>query len=95
MSKARVVHKFAVPLGERFTIDIPYGMVVGFDQQAPEGSFGPGAKDMFMWVEYQPGWPSDARTFEVFGTGQPIPDECQHVRTALVRPFVWHLYEYM
>lgn len=33
------------------------------------------------------------RTFEVFGTGHPLPHQAVYVGTALAGAFVWHLFE--
>lgn len=35
----------------------------------------------------------DARHFQVYGTGHQIPEGWGHVGSALVGPFVWHLFE--
>lgn len=47
-----------------------------------------------LWVELDPDQPKEARTFRVFGTGQPIPEGYEHRATAPDgRMFVWHIYE--
>ena len=51
---------------------------------------------LMLWAEH--GWP-DANTshvtrhFDVFGTGQPIPEDARHLGTFFDGPFVWHVYE--
>ncbi len=34
-----------------------------------------------------------SRIFDVFGTGQSIPDTAEYLGTFFDSPFVWHLYE--
>jgi hypothetical protein len=33
------------------------------------------------------------RTFQVFGTGHPLPHQAKYIGTALAGPLVWHLFE--
>lgn len=48
-----------------------------------------------FWVEHDDDLPAATRTFQVFGTGHPLPPGARYVgstaRTA--DGFVWHLYE--
>ncbi|WP_424534397.1 DUF7352 domain-containing protein [Sphaerisporangium viridialbum] len=48
-----------------------------------------------FWVERHRGTPAVERTFQVFGTGQPIPATAIHRSTAARDPhgLVWHLYQ--
>ena len=46
-----------------------------------------------LWAEVDPDAEKTLRTFEVFGTGQHIPDHCVHLHTWIEGPYVWHLYE--
>jgi len=46
------------------------------------------------WWEVETDRPVVTRAFRVAGTGEPLPQHCHHIGTALGAPFVWHLYEY-
>ena len=47
-----------------------------------------------FWCEHTEGAPEVKRTFQVFGTGHPIPDGAKWVGTCpRTGGFVWHLYE--
>jgi hypothetical protein len=48
-----------------------------------------------LWFEVKPEMVSIKRTFQVFGTGQPIPDGWDHRWSFIDGPFVWHIYEEM
>ena len=53
---------------------------------------------MEFWAEDTtpaPGWTLLQRTFQVFGTGQPLPEKAQWRGTTDRDPagLVWHLYE--
>lgn len=51
--------------------------------------------NLTMWVEHTIGNLASHRIFNVYGTGQPIPDDrAMHVGTALMTSgLVWHVYE--
>lgn len=47
-----------------------------------------------LWFELDPARDAEPRVFEVFGTGQPIPDSAgEHVGSIVVPPLVLHVYE--
>lgn len=48
-----------------------------------------------FWAEDEPGAPTITRTFQVYGTGNPIPDHAVWRGTTDRTPegAVWHLYE--
>jgi hypothetical protein len=46
-----------------------------------------------MWAIVHSDAPTDARRFQVVGTGHQAPDGGKYVGTAHVPPFVWHLFE--
>jgi hypothetical protein len=48
-----------------------------------------------FWAESTKGAPEVKRAFQVFGTGQPLPDDARWVGTCPRSPdgLVWHLYE--
>lgn len=49
--------------------------------------------DMFIWAEIDTDQILEHRTFQVFGTGHPIPKESCYIATTFDGPFVWHIYE--
>jgi hypothetical protein len=51
--------------------------------------------NLTMWVDQTIGNSASYRTFNVYGTGHPIPDDnAVHVGTALMSSgLVWHVYE--
>lgn len=46
-----------------------------------------------LWFEVDPEALRSPRTFEVFGTGHPIPDGYEYRGTAIARPLILHVYE--
>jgi len=49
-----------------------------------------------LWAEVntEPERPRGGRTFEIIGTGNPIPEaERAYIGTVQMPPFVWHVYE--
>lgn len=49
-----------------------------------------------IWYIDDPAVPLAPRTFQVFGTGQPLPDDVTHVGSAVTPNdgrYVWHLFE--
>ncbi len=51
--------------------------------------------NLSMWVEHTIGNLASSRTFNVYGTGHPIPDDrAVHVGTVLMSSgLVWHVYD--
>ena len=48
-----------------------------------------------FWAEHDDEAPASKRTFQIFGTGHPLPEDARH-RGSTARTddgFVWHLYE--
>jgi hypothetical protein len=49
---------------------------------------------MEFWAEHNPGTETAEHTFQVFGTGHPLPDKAYYVGTApRIGGLVFHLYE--
>lgn len=47
-----------------------------------------------LWLRFDPEQPEEQRRFRVYGTGHPMCDEAhEHVGSALVGSFVWHVFE--
>jgi hypothetical protein len=56
---------------------------------------GAGIHVVEFWTEYDTDLAEEPRPFQVFGTGQPLPEDCHWVGTCDRTPdgLVWHLYE--
>ena len=48
---------------------------------------------LFVWVEVVERAGPRTMRFEVFGTGDHLPDGATYIGTTIVSPYVWHLYE--
>lgn len=48
--------------------------------------------ELTVWTEEGMEPPYD-RVVAVFGTGHTIPEDAKHLGSALMPPFVWHVYE--
>lgn len=46
-----------------------------------------------FWAIHQPAHHEYTSQFRVFVTGDPLPDRTRHVGTAVIPPYVWHLFE--
>jgi hypothetical protein len=46
-----------------------------------------------IWARVDPDADRVTRTFQIFGTGNPIPPAAKYVGTFDVGPFVWHVFE--
>ncbi len=59
---------------------------------APHGTYGWAVE---FWAEHTQGAPAVKRTFKVFGTGHPLPEDAKWIGTCARTPggLVWHLYE--
>lgn len=79
----RTIWKY--PIGESFTLSMPTGArVVHAERQG---------QTLCLWAEVETTAAPAERTFEVVGTGHPIPAGAVHVHTWQDPPYVWHLYE--
>lgn len=83
--KAKVVYKYPLGMGPN-TVALPKNakiVHIGMQEGFP-----------MMWVEHPHEWESyEKRFFEIFGTGNPIPEDAEHISTFFDPPFVWHVYE--
>lgn len=63
----------------------------------PEGAvvlhFGLQADVPTIWAGCNPDADPVTRSFQIFGTGHPIPDGAEYVGTFTAGPFVWHVFE--
>jgi hypothetical protein len=46
-----------------------------------------------LWALVDPAAPPVKRTFRTYSTGQSVKDDCYHVGTYVLEPFVWHVFE--
>jgi hypothetical protein len=46
-----------------------------------------------LWAIVDPEQPTETRTFQVFGTGHPLPPGARYVGSYDAEPFVWHVVE--
>lgn len=54
----------------------------------------PAAFIVEFWAEHTDGATQVERTFQIFGTGHPLPEGARWVATCQrVEGFIWHLYE--
>jgi len=76
--------------------------ILGFQVlEMPEGSqvlsVGNQRGKVCLWAMVDPAAPVSLRAFEVFGTGNPMPDDeilgRKFIGTVIVDPFVWHVFE--
>lgn len=73
--------------GVRCEVDMPRGAaIVHFEQGAFPHTF-------TIWAQVDDQEPRERRTFEIFGTGHPLPDGAQHVATGGAGSYVWHLFD--
>lgn len=46
-----------------------------------------------LWALVDPVASNETRTFQVFGTGQPVYPAADYIGTLQMEPFVWHIFE--
>ncbi len=89
MSTDQTVWKFAIPIGDEFSLTMPGGAKIltvqtQFDQP-------------FIWALLDPSAPIEMRHFRLAGTGHPVSagDRLKHVGTFQLRggELVFHLFE--
>jgi hypothetical protein len=82
----KTVHKFVLGLINPVTaVQLPIKhKVLHVDEQHGE---------VTLWVELNTAHATQTHYFQIVGTGHPVPDGAEHVGTALVRQFVWHVYK--
>jgi hypothetical protein len=76
---------FEINLGESFKILLPDGfkiILVEMQDNAP-----------CIWAEVNQENVTVEAIFQIFGTGHPIPDQFEIVRSFQQPPYVWHLYQ--
>jgi hypothetical protein len=83
---ARTIWKYPFALGDVVGLDMPAGAeVVHVECQGGQPC---------LWALVDPEAPAEARTFRMFGTGHPIPEDVgPHLGTFQMPPYVWHLFD--
>lgn len=85
---ARRMFRYTVPAG-----NVTWTFELTGDPVHVASNFLPGVVE--FWAEHDDDAPAVARTFQVFGTGHPLPENAHYVGTCPRTPegLVWHLYE--
>lgn len=89
----KAIWKYTLKVGERTVLEIPPGSKILTAQMQGDA--------VRLWVlveriEQQALVINSRRNFEVYGTGLPIPDNCEYegyIATVQQTPFVWHIFE--
>ena len=85
----KTIYKYPLVLSAKQTITVPEGAV--FRCVGMQGEFA------VLWAEVDTDANQRYRDIEIFGTGQPIPQDMgvsrQYIGTVFERSFVWHVYE--
>lgn len=81
---------------------VPAGRVLLITQERQDIFKTLGHLEVWIQAETVQGWPDlvplgsngsvGSQELQVFGTGQVVPDDAEHVGSVLDGPFVWHLY---
>ena len=82
------IFKYELKITDQQTIQMPLGAtILSADQQAG---------GLYLWAEVDPTNPPSDRTFQIIGTGNPIPNvaTCRRfIDTVVIGAFVWHVFE--
>ncbi len=90
MTETRKMYRYEIPIDDQsHVIGLTHSPVAS--SAAPRGSHGWAVE---FWCEHTEGAPPSRRTFQVFGTGHPLPEDARWVATCVRESgLVWHLYE--
>lgn len=82
----RTVHKYSLDITDAQAVPMPKGAkVVHVGEQRGV---------LCLWAEVDTDRPKEDRHFVIVGTGNPRPKDAKtHLGSAVVGPFVWHVYE--
>lgn len=83
------IWKFVVPIGATAIMPAP---VPGNGEIRHCGS-DPESGDPALWIECEPGQPTNDREFFAIATGAAVPPYATFIGTAVCGPFVWHVFE--
>jgi hypothetical protein len=79
------VWKFPLAITDQQQIEMPVGAEILHVE--------PQEKTLCLWARVDPDAPLEGRAFVITGTGNPVPEVVDHVGSAVVPPFVWHVWE--
>jgi hypothetical protein len=83
----KTVYKYEIELANEVTLDLPVGAeVIKFDKD-------PNRTQLCIWCIVDTNQPIKAKTFAIRGTGGNIESNLWYLTSAIVNPFVWHLFE--
>lgn len=88
MSNHKTIWKFVIPIQDEVTVTMPSGAKL-----LPLLDAGDTFGTLHIWAEVYPDNPTEERHLRVIGTGHPVPPRVEHVASAVISPFVWHLYD--
>lgn len=83
----KTIYKYKLPIEAEVTLSIPGGGGNVLHVADQDG-------DLTIWIEVDTEQPNKDHKFRVVGTGQPterVKDDF-HVGSAVVGPFVWHVF---
>lgn len=78
----RRIYKYEIVPGEDLSIPCSRALYVG-------NQLG----KLCLWAEIPFEMGVHVKSFRAYGTGQEIPNDSVYVGTAMIEPFVWHVYE--
>ena len=81
----KTIWKFSLRHSRAGTVPMPEGAVIRH--------VGRQAGSTCIWAEVDTEAPCSLHTFQVFGTGEPLPETTAYLGTYVEGPSVWHLYE--
>jgi hypothetical protein len=85
------IYKYTLGPAGRQTIDIPTGFKVR--HVGPQRVTSATMEGIQLWAEVDPNAPTVAATFEMAGTGHPVPVTGIYCGTAVMGDgFIWHIY---
>lgn len=101
MSTQQRILRFRLKTDET-PVSVPAGRVLLVTQERQDIFATLGHLEVWIQAETVQGWPNHdpmgsngsvgSQEMQVFGTGQVVPDDAEHVGSVLDGPFVWHLY---
>ena len=81
----RTIWKFPIPVSNKAVIELPRNSFFLFVANQND--------KVCAWFEVETDFEMETRTFLIHGTGHPIPPGEFWRGSAIVGPFVWHVYE--
>jgi len=89
VERNKVIYKYEVELNDLVYMELPQGaeiLFVGNQNGFPH--------TLIVWAAVNPNNEKEIRKLACYGTGHEFRHEKQkHIRSYMVGPFVWHIYE--